>query len=132
MQRYRTILGIVLVALLLAALLAAAALVTGRPSVSLTTAATTAKVGSMLRLTGTVHNTRASSNSVLICENVGTQWQATSTVKLSVKHTFAATVTPEQQGTLDLCAVYRYGAGRVTVEDRSNVVVIAVAPSPGD
>jgi len=132
MQRYRTVLGIVLVALVLAALLAAAALGTAKPSVSLATAATTAKVGSMLRLTGTVHNTRDGSTSVLICEKVGTQWQTITAAKLSVKHTFAAQVAPQEQGLLDLRAAYRYRAGRDTVEDHSNVVVITVAPSPGD
>lgn len=126
MKRYRTILGIMLAAVLLGALLAAAALGTAKPSVSLTTAATSAKVGGVLRVAGTVHNTRAGSTSVLICEKVGTQWQTITAAKLSGKHAFTADVTPAEQGVLDLRAAYRYRAGRVTVEDDSNVIVITV------
>jgi DNA-binding transcriptional LysR family regulator len=132
MRRHRTFLGILLAAVLVAALLAAAALGTAKPSVSLTIAANTGTVGSALRLTGMVHNTRAGSTSVLICERVGTQWQTITAAKLSGKRTFAADVTLAETGTLDLRAAYRYRAGRVTVEDDSSVVVIAVVASPGE
>ena len=127
MTRYRTIFGMMLAALLLAALLAAAALETAKPSVSLSTAATSAKVGSVLHLTGTVNNTRTGSTSVLIREKVGTQWQTITAAKLSGKHTFAATLTLDEPGTLDVRAAYRYRAGRTTVEDDSNAVVITVS-----
>jgi alpha-tubulin suppressor-like RCC1 family protein len=128
----RTLAALLLTALL-AGLLATAALGAAKPSVSLKAAVTSIKVGRVLRLTGTVHNAKASSKAVLICKKVGGAWESIATAKLSAKHTFVAQVTPEEEGTLHLLAFYRYrnsiGIGTAAL---SNKVAITVKPAPGD
>jgi len=136
MKRHRAIVSSTLAVLLLTAvltgLLAAGALGATKPTVRLQATTSTVKVGHVLHLTGTVRNTKASATSVLIYEMVGTHWQRIATAKLSAKHTFAATVTPEEQGTLDLRAVYRFKMSTATAVVLSNTVAITVKPAPGD
>ena len=129
----RSTLAVLLLAAVLTGLLAAGALGATKPTVRLQATTSTVKVGHVLHLArGTVRNAKASATSVLIYEMVGTHWQRIATARFSAKHTFAATVTPEEQGRLDLRAVYRFKMDAATAVVLSNTVAITVKPAPGD
>jgi hypothetical protein len=121
-----------LLATLLVALPAAAVAGAAKPSLSLAPAASTATVGSGLRLTGTVRNAQTGSTSVLIYEKVGSEVTRLAAARLTARHTFGAKVTPQRQGPWLLFAVYDYGTGTATAKARSDVLAITVSRAPGE
>ena len=67
---------------------------------------------------------------MLIYEKLGSQVTRLAAARLTAKHRFRATVTPNTQGPWLLFAVYAYKAGTATAKARSDMLALTVSRAP--